>query len=91
MPSFEVNPSGSAKIVPVAVGDKVLTPSCASNDVNEFTLVTTNDPLYCVCPAPVILTFLSTLSPCLLIVVSVAIPVLPAYVKVLTSIDSPVT
>ena len=45
-PSLEEIPSGSAKIVPVAVGAKVLTPRFASNAVSELTLVTTNDPLY---------------------------------------------
>ena len=48
LPLFEVKPSGNAKIVPVAVGDKVLTPIFASNEVSELTLVTTKDPLYCV-------------------------------------------
>ena len=45
-PPFEEIPSGRTNIVPVAVGDNVLIPRLASNDVKELILVTTNDPLY---------------------------------------------
>ena len=60
--------------MPVAIGDDVPTGSCVSKEVNELTFVTTNDPLYWDWSAPVIVIDLSTLRPCLLLLVTVAIP-----------------
>ena len=77
-PSWEPNPSGKIKILELdSVGDTVPTPMLTFILVWLTSSVTTNEPLYAVFAAPVIVTLLSALNPWANVVFTVAIP----YVK----------